>query len=99
MKVKEAIELINNSDNCYSLYDAESLLTECKLINRQDYNNNSNIWYIMATDIYKVENGYIGVRGVLGLKSATMNYPNPSEHCIAKEYKAVPTITYVPKTK
>ena len=99
MTVKEAIELINNSDNCYSLYDAESLLTKCKLINRQDYNNNSNIWYIMATDIYKVENGYIGVRGVLGLKSATMNYPNPSEHCIAKEYKAVPTITYVPKTK
>ena len=93
MKVKEAIELINNSDNCYSLYDAEGLLTKCKLINRQDYNN-SNKWYIMATDIYKAENGYIGVRGVLGIKSEIIN-----EHCRAEEYKAVPTITYIPKTK
>lgn len=34
MKVKEAIELINNSDNCYSLHDAKNLLIDCKLINR-----------------------------------------------------------------
>ena len=96
MKVEEAIKLINNSWNCYSLESAGYLLTECKLINRQDYNN-SNRWYIMATDIYKVDNGYIGVRGVLGLKSATMNYSDTNEHCIAEEYKAVPTITYMPK--
>ena len=98
MTVEEAIKLINNSNNCYSLYDAESLLIECKLINRQDYNN-SNRLDIMATDIYKVENGYIGVRGVLGLKSGTINYSDTNEHCIAEEYKAVPIITYVPKTK
>ena len=58
MKVEEAIKLINNSWNCYSLESAGYLLTECKLINRQDYNN-SNKWYIMATDIYKVEDGII----------------------------------------
>ena len=97
MKVKEAIELINNSNNCYSLYNAESLLIECKLINRQDYN--SHRWYTMATDIYKVEDGYIGVKGVLGLKSEMMDFSDCDEHCVAEEYKAVPTITYVPKTK
>ena len=53
----------------------------------------------MATDIYKVEDGYIGVKGVLELKSGTINYSDTNEHCIAEEYKAVPTITYVPKTK
>ena len=37
MNVKEAIELINNSDNCYSLLDAEDLLKGCKFKNRQDY--------------------------------------------------------------
>lgn len=96
MKVEEAIKLINNSWNCYSLESAGYLLTGCKLVNRQDYNN-SNRWYIMATDIYKVDDGYIGVRGVLGLKSGTMNYSDTNEHCIAEEYKAVPTITYMPK--
>ena len=30
MTVEEAIKLINNSNNCYSLYNAESLLIECK---------------------------------------------------------------------
>lgn len=97
MKVKEAIELINNSDNCYSLHDAKNLLIDCKLINRQDYN--SHIWDITATDIYEVDNGYIGVKGIAELKSEMIDFSDCDEHCIAEEYKAVPTITYVPKTK
>lgn len=97
MNVKEAIELINNSDNCYSLSDAENLLKGCKFKNRQDYE--SNRWYILATDIYEVDNGYIGVRGVSELKSEMMNYSDTDELCFAEEYKAIPTITYIPKFK
>ena len=97
MKVKEAIELINNSDNCYSLWDAEDLLIGCKFRNRQDYN--SHRWYIMATDIYEVEDGYIGVRGVSELKSEMMDFSDCDEHCVAEEYKAVQTITYIPKIR
>ena len=97
MDVKEAIELINNSDDCYSLWGAEHLLKGCKFVSRQDYD--SHRWYTMATDIYKVDNGYIGVRGVSELKSEMMGYSDTDEHCFAEEYKAIQTITYVPKTK
>ena len=97
MDVKEAIELINNSDDCYSLWDAEDLLKGCKFVSRQDID--SHRWYIMATDVYKVDNGYIGVRGVSELKSEMMDYSDTDEHCVAEEYTAVQTITYIPKTK
>ena len=97
MKVKEAIELINNSDNCYSLWDAEDLLIGCKLKNRQNYD--SHRWYIMATDIYEVEDGYIGVSGVSELKSEMMDYSDTGEHCFAEEYQVIQTITYLPKFK
>ena len=95
MEVKEAIDLINNSDNCYSLSDAENLLKGCKFKNRQDYE--SNRWYILATDIYEVDDGYIGVSGVSELKSEIMDYSDTGEHCVAEEYKSVQTITYIPK--
>ena len=97
MKVKEAIELINNSDNCYSLWDAEDLLIGCKFIKRQDDYNNR--WDIIATDIYEVEDGYIGVRGVSELKSEMIDFPDCKGHCVAEEYRAVQTITYIPKIK
>ena len=97
MKVKEAIELINNSDNCYNLDDAFKLLIDCKFIKRQDYYNHR--WDITAIDIYEVDNGYIGVKGIAELKSEMMDFSDCDEHYVAEEYKAVPTITYVPKTK
>ena len=97
MNVKEAIELINNSDNCYSLWGAEDLLIGCKFKNRQDYN--SHRWYIMATDIYEVEDGYIGVSGVSELKSEMRDYSDTGEHCFAEEYQVIQTITYLPKFK
>ena len=59
MTKEQAIELINNSDNCYSLWDAEELLEDCKFKIRQNFT--SNRWYIMATDIYEVEDGYIDI--------------------------------------
>lgn len=97
MNVKEAIELINNSDNCYSLSDAENLLKGCKFKNRQDYE--SCRWYTLATDIYEVDNGYIGVSGVSELEPEITDYSETDEHCFAEEYKAIQTITYVPKTE
>lgn len=97
MTAKEAIELINNSDNCYNLYNAEDLLEDCKFITRQNYN--SHRWYIIATDIYEVEDGYIGVEGVSELKTKMADFSDCDEHCVAKEYEAVKTITYIPKTK
>lgn len=95
MKKEEAIELINNTINCYSLWDAQNLLKDCKFIKCQDYNIHR--WYIMATDIYEVEDGYIGVRGVAELKSESLGFSDCNEHCKATEYEAIQTITYIPK--
>ena len=95
MDVKEAIELINNSDNCHSLLKAEDLLKDCERIKRQNYN--SHRWYIIATDIYEVEDGYIGVTGISELKTEMMDFSDCGGHCVAREYKPVQTITYVPK--
>lgn len=94
MKVKEAIELINNDTECYSLWDAEDLLKDCKFIER--INHDSHRWYITAIDIYKVEDGYIGVWGVSELKSEMMSFSDCDIHCEAEEYKAVNTISYIP---
>ena len=94
MKVKEAIEIINNARNCYSLWHAEDLLDECKFVARIDYDNHK--WHMMATDIYRVEDGYIGVRGVSEVKSEMMKFSDCAIHCTAKEYKAVNTISYIP---
>lgn len=97
MTKEKAIELINNLNNCYSLFDAEDLLKDCERIQRQNYN--SHRWYIIATDIYKAEDGYIGVTGVSELKTEMMDFSDCSGHCVAREYEPVQTITYVPKTK
>lgn len=53
----------------------------------------------MATDIYEVEDGYIGVRGVSELKTETADYSDCDKHCEAKEYEPIQTIIYIPKTK
>lgn len=95
MTRKEAIELINTSDNCYSLRDAKNLLRDCKYIKRQDYDDYR--WHIMATDIYEAEDGYIGVSGVFKLKSEEISFSDCDKRCIAEEYDAIPTITYIPK--
>lgn len=95
MTREEAIELINTSDKCYSLWDANDLLKDCKFIKSQDYD--SHRWYIMATNIYEVEDGYVGVRGVSELKSERMVYSDCDKPCVAEEYEAVQTITYIPK--
>lgn len=53
----------------------------------------------MATDIYEVDNGYIGVSGVSELKSEMMDYSDTDELCFAEEYQVIQTITYIPKFK
>lgn len=94
MKVKEVIEIINNAPRCYSLWDAEELLKSCESVARINYD--SHRWYITAIDIYKVEDGYIGIWGVSELKSEMMDFSDCDIHCKAEEYKAVNTISYVP---
>ena len=94
MKVKEAIEIINRADHCYSLQDAQDLLKGCPFIDRTKYSGYK--WYIIATDIYRVEDGFIGVRGISDLKTRMLDFSDCNIHCEAEEYKVVNTRSYVP---
>ena len=96
MKVKELIELINNA-KLYSLWDADELihndvnLVECYL------NSHSHELYDLSTNIYKCDDGYVGVEGLFSLKSENMNYIDCGISCSASEFIAIPTITYKQK--
>lgn len=98
MKKKEVIDLINNEDELYHNCDAEDLLNEHG-IEQVAYNLNvdRHRWYEIITDIYKCEDGYVGITGLGKLYSEMMSPSDCDVHCYAEEYEEVTTITYKPK--
>ena len=99
MKVKELIDLINNSENCYSIWDAEKLFGTS--INRVDKNLNEDHcrWYTISTNVYKCDDGYVGITGPSELKSECMVWSDCDYPCFAEEYEAYTTISYRTKKK
>ena len=63
MKVEDAIKLINDEKQCYSIYEAESLLNEYTI-----YRSNVAVtkydWYEVSSSYYQLEDGILGIRGV-----------------------------------
>lgn len=63
MKVEEAIKLINDEKQCYSIHEAESLLNEYTI-----YRSNVAVtkynWYEVSSSYYQLEDGILGIRGV-----------------------------------
>lgn len=51
----------------------------------------------MATNVYKCEDGYVGVIGPWQLFSEQMSYKDLDTTCYAEEYQAVQSIEYKPK--
>ena len=97
MKVQELIDYVN-SNKFHSIYEFEDSLTdkqfkELKLISKS-INVDKHRWYEVSTTIYKVEDGYVGVRGVTHLYSEDMTYSDCAYLCKASEYEEVQTISY-----
>ena len=97
MKVQELIDYVN-SNRFYSLYEFENSLTdrqfkELKIIPKS-LNVDRHRWYEVSTTIFKVEDGYVGVRGVTYLYSEGMMYSDCDYLCEASEYEEVQTISY-----
>ena len=97
MKVQELIDYVN-SNVFYSLYEFEDSLTdkqfkELKIVS-EDIKADRYRWYEVSTTIYKVEDGYVGVRGVTHLYSEDMMYADCDYLCKASEYEEVQTISY-----
>ena len=102
MKVQELIDYVN-SNRFYSLYEFEDSLTdrqskELKIV-PESIDVDRNRWYEVSTTIVKVEDGYVGVRGVTHLYSEGMTYSDCDYLCEASEYEEVQTISYRRKNK
>ena len=96
MKVQKLIDYVN-SNGFYSMYDFEDSLTdresELEIVS-EDIDVDRHRWYEVSTTIYKVEDGYVGVRGVTYLYSEDMTYSDCDYLCKASEYEEVQTISY-----
>lgn len=96
MKVKEIINLINSS-NIDSLSEAEDLLDNTVKLVAEDLEIERYKWFGVSTDVYEVEDGYIGITGVTEVYSTAMDSSDCDYPCIACEYEPYTTINYRPK--
>lgn len=106
MKVQELINAYKaelENEDCatpYSIWDAEDVLMYLdETLERvaSDLDFDEHRWYIRSTNVYKCDDGFVGVRGVSSLKSEMMSYSDCGEdveifECIEKQ-----TVTYVKK--
>ena len=95
MKVKELIDYVN-SNEFYSLWDMEDSLfytykdlpqIVAEFLEKEEYR-----WYDVSVSVYKLEDGFVGVRGI------SFKYPDILDDyipkCSASEYQEIPSVTY-----
>lgn len=97
MKKKELIDLINNEDCLYSIFDAEDIIPKEVTRVASDLELDRHRWYSTCVNVYACEDGYVGIRGVNQLYSEMMTLSDCDCPCKASEYEEVTTITYKPK--
>ncbi len=93
MKVKEAIELINNSEELYSLNDAENIIDYEKQL-ASDIDISRHRWYETSTSYFQLENGILGINGVSNIYSEHMMAPDFNVQPQAFEGEEFTTISY-----
>lgn len=93
MKVNEVIDMCNSHDY-WSFWEFEEDCDAEAVV--RDLNLDRARWYEISTNVYKCEDGFVGVTGVSNLYSEMMSWSDCDCKCVAEEYKQVPTVTYVP---
>ena len=96
MKVQELIELVNGG-KFYSLYEAEDAIPVDVEKVASGLELNEHRWYSTAVDVYKCEDGFVGIRGAYQSFSEMQTWKDIDVICGACEYIAKITITYVSK--
>ena len=94
MTKEELIDLINNSEDCYSVWDAEDLIPGSVKRVAKWLEPESFRWFLTATNVYKCEDGFVGVYGVIDLKSEMIGYVDCDIKSQAFEVKQVPGMIY-----
>ena len=100
MKVKELLDLISNSEETfYSLDDFEDFIdNKCeKVASHLDLDEHR--WYSCATDVYKCEDGYVGVYAGYQLFTEQMYWADVDPCVDVEEYEAFTTVAYRPKKR
>jgi len=97
MKVQEIIDLVNNK-HLYSLNDVKNVIgNKAKQVTRQRTNVGNCMPYSTAIDIYKCDNGFVGVWGISQLFSKEETLEDMGVVCQASEYIKEVTVRYWPK--
>ena len=101
MKVQKLIDYVN-SNGFYSMYDFEDSLTdresELEIVS-EDIDVDRHRWYEISTTVYKVEDGYVGIRGISQIYSEYMSDKDCDYLCKASEYEEVQTVSYREKQR
>lgn len=99
MTVEEFIQMVNEGE-FWSLWEVDdSDLGEGFERIESGNDLDEHRWYSTAEDIYKLEDGYVGVWGLCQIFNE-MNCASDFEiKCRAYEVEPVPSIKYVPKKK
>lgn len=93
MKVQEAIEKING-EGFYSVFEAEEVLDRDAKLVKSNLGIDEHRWYTISTNVYQLEDGYIGITGVTSLKSEAMMFSDCDVITQAEEYEEFTTISY-----
>lgn len=96
MKVNEVIDLCK-SHNYWSFWEFEEDCNAEAIV--RDLNLDRMRWYEVSTNVYKCEDGFVGVTGVSNLYSEMMSWDDCDFKCEAEEYFPVQSIQYVPASK
>jgi len=96
MKVQELINLINENE-FYSLFEAECAIPRDVDKVASGLELNEHRWYSIAVDVYKCEDGFVGIRGAYQSFSEMQSWKDIDVICGAGEYIEKTTITYVSK--
>lgn len=98
MKVKELIDYVN-SNEFYSLWDMEDSLfyndkdlpkRVAENLEKEEYR-----WYNVSVSVYKLEDGFVGVKGVSFKYTEILDDYIPK--CSASEYIEIPSVSYKQK--
>lgn len=98
MKVQEAIKRIEEG-GFYSVWEAsEELDKDAKLV-APNLDADRHRWYTVSTDVYKLEDGYIGITGVSSINFEQMTYSDCDVKTTVEEFEEFTTVSYRCKDK
>ena len=99
MKVKELIDYINSND-FYSLWDMENALC-CDFLDKElpqriaeNLEKDEHRWYEVSVSVYKLEDGFVGIKGVSKIYDECTTPEDCCTKCSASEYIEIPSVTY-----